>query len=324
MAGKQTTGRRIILGLVGVLGSLTIGATASYAAVYVNGTDLSQASVRAQAYIACNGGPAVTVETYRSNGTVIDRFSGSLITSPDGQNRTVLTCAHGWFDALNVDSNAYARVLTGTNYLTDRGQEIVPTEVLLAPNASDWRAGGLDLVAIRLPYAVPNTGQFVVGPVRGSHETLTTIGVGYRLTQEQLANGTYAPRDGNFGRFDGEAVYYSPSASASDNLYSGSNFYPARGGFNGVGAGGDSGSGTFLESSFQFDASNRIMYGEYLGTTVGYGGDRLSAYLSTTAYTDANYPVSYQFINSAITPEPGSAMLLLAAAGLLMRRTRRR
>ena len=93
--------------------ALAVAVMPGRGAVYQNGTDLDQAVARAQPYIAINGGPAVTVETHRSNGTVIDRFSGSLLSSPDGKNRTVATAAHGWLHALAADSNAYAVVLTG-------------------------------------------------------------------------------------------------------------------------------------------------------------------------------------------------------------------
>ncbi len=146
--------------------AVTVYASSSaLAAIYPNGTDLNQAMLRAQPYIAKNGGPSVVIETYKNNGDVISAFSGSLITSPDGRNRTVLGPSHGWFQALSVDPNARMRVLTGSNYLNDRGVEIPISRVLLAPGAKGT-LDSCDLIAFKLPIAVPNTGQFVIGSTR--------------------------------------------------------------------------------------------------------------------------------------------------------------
>ena len=268
----------------------------SNAAVYADGTDLNQAKSRALPYVAANGGPAVTVETYKSDGTLLGFFSGSLLTSPDGQNRTVVTAGHGILQARAVDPNAYAVVVCGTNRFTDRGLEIRASNILLAPGC-DGTLNTLDLAALSLPMSVPNTGRFAIGQA-GLGALLTSTGVGFVLTQSQGRNGTYAPRDGSYARFDGWATGDAWGGS-NDTYFNTGIFEVGQYPYGGVCATGDSGSGAFLASSFQFDENGRITHGTYVGTNEGWGGDRLSS-ASGTLYIDPSNPTTLQFLTEAI------------------------
>jgi len=307
-------GSALAFALVAVLGGFAEKKAA--AAIYTNGTPISPSSAvvtGAQKFAAINNGPYTHVESYRSNGTLIDRFGGGLLTDSSGQNKTVATVSHGIFQARAIDPNAYFKILTGTNYNTNRGQEILVSEVLLAPGA-DGSLNTCDLAILKIPTSV-NSGVFTIGTAQ-NNDIAVSVGSGFRLTQEQLANGTFAPRDGNLNIFQGRI---NKQAAVVNDFYMDTIRFQAGEFPNSAGASGGE-SGNPMLTNIVLDQFGKINSATYIGTLSGWIGDRLSPIWST-AYTTSENSIANTFLYSNI-PEPTS-LFLLGSLGLLLIRYRR-
>jgi len=301
----------------------------SDAAVFADSTDINQARANALPFVASNGGPTVIIEAREQDGTLIGFASGTIITNLDGTNATVFTAAHVIANLSKGYSDCQFFVVTGTNAFTDRGQVILPSEIIWAPGA-DGTSDKLDLAALILPCEILNAGQFVVASPPTQYQQLTAIGAGVVLTQSQGRDGTFEPQNGGYNKYDGE--YYPWAAYGNDTFLDASEFERGQFPFGGVSANGDSG-GTILDPfSFQWDEDGQLIYAEIVGITVGFAGDRLGLF-SQTVYTDLTNPNgdAYQFVMemlsrsgpSTTVPEPSTLGIgVLGAAGLLLKRRR--
>jgi len=311
---SPSRGSTLAFALVAVLGGFA--EKKANGAVYPTGTNLNNPVIDAQKFTVANGGFAVGIETFKPDGTIINQTSGGLLTSPDGVNRTVIGAFHAYQQALAVDSNARVRVLTGSNFLNDRGLIIPVIEILIAPGA-DGTLNNCDLLALRLPYGVPNTGMFLIGtPIEG--DTTITVGNGNRLTIQQGLEGNIPARDGNFGVFHGTFSFNAPVVS---NINMNISRYDESITNTGVSANGDSGAHAMKLLSLVFSDSGRMLSGEYIGTNLGFVGDRLSGN-SASVLSDSFSPVAIPFLNSAVTvvPEPAILTSLIIFSTLALRR----
>jgi hypothetical protein len=277
---------------------------------FVHNGMLETARLNYQPYAVANGGHSVTFRYEDPFGVTLNTSGGLLGNFWDEQDQRFYTwgasAAHN-FRRGSLFATGH-RVLTGTNYLTDPGQEFSVAEYFLHPGYTNVGSNQPDVALFRLNVTLPI-----------SNITIAQGNVGDILTYASFGRpGTPAtgllPHDGYGRAFQGRLDAFGDAGTA--NFYAASIFrQPGHSRFNPLGGLGTN----FGSGSFVYNQSGELVSILALATA------------GSPSYGDASYgvhlsnPLIANWWNATLppaVPAPG-AMSLLGFGALLAARRRR-